>query len=115
MFVRLFHRWVHPVRFTNAVACGIAAFFLVVLPACLPETPAPTLAVPTATATITPTQTNTIIWFPATATFTPMPTREILPTVDLRPGLGAGRVPLDGSRRNHCFTRTDRPAQDCQS
>lgn len=88
MFVRLFLRWVHPVKVKNAVSCGIAAFFLVVLPACLPEMPAPTPAPPTATATVTPTLTNTIVWFPATATFTPMPTREILPTEDLRPGLG---------------------------
>ncbi len=40
------------------------------------------------TATITPTVTATIIWFPATETPTPFPTRQIEPTVQMAPGLG---------------------------
>ncbi len=56
--------------------------------ACLPTpTPTPT-ATPTATATITPTTTATVIWFPPTVTFTPLPTRPVEPTVDTRPSFG---------------------------
>jgi hypothetical protein len=59
------------------------------LSSCLPSTsvlPTPTLPTPTASATSTP----TIVWFPATATFTPYPTATSLPpTPDQRPGIGA--------------------------
>ena len=47
----------------------------------------PTLS-PTETPTQTPTVTPTVIWFPATATLTPLPTKAISPTPDQRPGLG---------------------------
>jgi hypothetical protein len=55
--------------------------------ACLPQ-PVPQ---PTSTVTIIPpteTPTPTIIWFPPTATFTPYPTPQLLPTEDMRPGIG---------------------------
>jgi hypothetical protein len=62
--------------------------FLLVLSACMPAAAAePTPVVPTETATTTPTATGTIIWFPPTATLTPMPTREVTPTPELRPGV----------------------------
>lgn len=66
----------------------IACLLPLLVSACLPApTPA---ATPTATAsaTITPTVTTTVVWFPATATNTPLPTRAIEPTVDARPALG---------------------------
>lgn len=58
------------------------------LAACLPEPAEPTAIPPTETATVTPTTTATIVWFPPTATYTPMPTLIIQPTEDLRPPVG---------------------------
>ena len=60
---------------------------LLLLTACSPQ-PEP-VATPTTTpvpptATLTP----TFIWFAPTATYTPYPTLELLPTEDLRPGIG---------------------------
>lgn len=68
--------------------CILLGLFL--LSACLPEpTPLAVLtATPTPTLTLTPTITGTIIWFPPTATYTIMPTREVTPTLDPRPVLG---------------------------
>lgn len=63
-----------------------AACFL--LAACLPPTPVPLPLVPSETPTQTLTPTATIDWFPATATYTPPPTRAVEPTVDQRPALG---------------------------
>jgi hypothetical protein len=61
---------------------------LLMLSGCLPEaTPEPT-PLPTATITVTPTTTATVIWFPATATWTPAPTIVLEPTPDLRPVFG---------------------------
>jgi hypothetical protein len=62
---------------------------LLALAGCLPDPATPAALLPTATATITPTVTATIVWFPATATFTPAPTQEQQPTPDLRPALGS--------------------------
>lgn len=62
---------------------------MILFSACLPEVPTPTPIPPTETATITPTTTATIIWFPATATYTAMPTQEASATPDLRPVLGS--------------------------
>ena len=66
------------------------AFFLIALAmtACLPVEASPTAAPPTETKPPTPLPSATIIWFPATATFTPFPTREIIPTQDYHPGTG---------------------------
>ena len=61
---------------------------LLLLAACTPQSE----PLPTATLTPvppTPTLTPTIVWFPPTPTFTPFPTLELLPTEDLRPGIGA--------------------------
>lgn len=70
------------------VLCWLASLWLLAAAACLPEaTPAATPE-PTATATVTPTATATIVWFPPTATYTPIPTMEMTPTVDLQPALG---------------------------
>ncbi|MBE0699206.1 MAG: hypothetical protein IH586_19975 [Anaerolineaceae bacterium] len=65
-------------------------FFLIVLAltACLPAEASPAPVPPTETATATPLPSATIIWFPATPTYTPFPTREITPTQDLRPEIG---------------------------
>lgn len=65
-----------------------AVILLLTVTACLPEPPTPTPAPPTETPTITPTATSTIVWFPPTPTFTPAPTRQIEPTVDLRTSVG---------------------------
>lgn len=48
----------------------------------------PTLIPPTETATVTPTVTATIDWFPATETPTPRPTLVIEPTAEMRPDIG---------------------------
>jgi hypothetical protein len=63
---------------------------LIALSGCLAglDLPTSTPVPPTATATIIPTSTATIIWFPATATFTPAPTRMQSPTPDMRPVKG---------------------------
>lgn len=66
----------------------IALLLLLVFSACLPEPPPVPTPEPTATATITPTITATVIWFPATPTFTAVPTRPVEPTLDARPVLG---------------------------
>lgn len=59
-----------------------------VISACAGFTPEPTPIIPTETATITPTITATIVWFPPTETPTPVPTRIIEPTAEMRPGIG---------------------------
>lgn len=60
----------------------------VILPACLPTSP----TIPTYTETPppvdTPAPTETIVWFPPTATHTPFPTPQITPTIDYRVGVG---------------------------
>jgi hypothetical protein len=69
---------------------GSILLSLFVLSACLPE-PTPLAAQPptaTATITVSPTVTGTIMWFPPTATYTAMPVFEVTPTVDPRPLLG---------------------------
>ena len=82
----------HPglqVRFIRLVrqCCLIFAAAIFFLTACIPQPepqPTPTTTPVFPTATLTP----TIIWFPPTATFTPYPTLELLPTEDWRPGVG---------------------------
>jgi hypothetical protein len=67
-----------------------------VMSACLPvEEQSPTAAPSTATATLTPLPSATIIWFPPTPTFTPAPSHEVEPTRDLHSGLD--RVILEDS------------------
>jgi len=82
-----------PIHMTAAILAAVLC--LIALSGCLAgfDLPTPTPIPPTATVTQTPTSTATIIWFPATATFTPAPTIEISPTPDLRPSLG--KVLLD--------------------
>lgn len=66
---------------------GLAALLLNgCIPAAAQGTPTP--ALPSATFTLTPTQTGTINWFPATRTPTPPPVMEVQPTVERRPGIG---------------------------
>ncbi len=55
--------------------------------ACLPLQPIDDS--PTTTPTRTATITTTPVWFPPTPTFTPAPTRDIQPTPEQRPGIGA--------------------------
>jgi hypothetical protein len=68
--------------------CWWALQLLFLLAGCLPAQSSPTPVLPTETATIIPSPTETIVWFPATATFTPAPTREVTPTPELRPNRG---------------------------
>lgn len=68
------------------LAAGISV--LALLSGCAAPAPVIFTATPEPTATNTIEPTATIIWFPATATYTPYPTREITPTVNLRPELG---------------------------
>ena len=64
--------------------CWLGVFFF---SACLPD-PEP-LPSPTSTsAPDTATPTSTIVWFPPTQTSTPFPTPVLLPTEDMRPGVG---------------------------
>lgn len=49
--------------------------------------PSATPLTPSATASITPTVTATIVWFPPTETPTAIPTREIIPTAEMAPGV----------------------------
>lgn len=65
-----------------------ALLSLALFSACLPEPTPVATPLPTATNTVTPTVTETIVWFPATATYTPLPVREVIPTQDMRPVLG---------------------------
>ena len=59
------------------------------LSACVAPEVDPTPLPNTDTATITPTITATINWFPATATPTLKPTEIIEPTPEMRPGVGS--------------------------
>ncbi len=56
--------------------------------ACSSMLPSPTPIPPSVTASITATITETIVWFPPTETATPIPTREVLPTAIMAPGIG---------------------------
>jgi len=69
---------------------SILVLILLTLSACQIPTSyaAPTLESSTSTATTAPIPTETILWFPATSTPTPMATRIIIPTPDQRPGIG---------------------------
>ncbi len=75
-------------RHSPAAFLAVGLCLIGLLSGCLPDIPSPTPIPPTPTATQTPTSTATIIWFPATATFTAVPTREISPTPDMRPARG---------------------------
>jgi len=88
----------HSVSSTSSPA--LKSFFrqaccVVLISACLwslSACAAPTSPAPTRTPTIPPptdTPTPTIVWFPATATYTPFPTATVQPTLDQRPGIGA--------------------------
>ena len=72
---------------TLITSITFSASLLAALTACSGFLPAPTPTpspLPTATSTVTP----TIIWFPPTETYTPIPTQIIIPTPEGRPGLG---------------------------
>lgn len=67
-------------------------FFLIliialILSACV-QSPVTTTFVTVTPSSTLPTATETIVWFPPTATFTPFPTIQISPTADMRPGIG---------------------------
>lgn len=55
--------------------------------ACLPATPVISTITPTQLPSPSPSPTATVIWFPPTATLTPLPTREVLPTEDMHPAV----------------------------
>lgn len=68
---------------------GLALLLPLVLAGCLPRPVAPPPPEPTATALPpTETPTPTIVWFPATATYTPYPTPMTTLTFDLSPDIG---------------------------
>lgn len=70
------------------ITCFLMGCMALLVSACLPEVETPLPPTVTPTVTLTPTTTATIVWFPPTATYTPMPTRMVEPTQDLRPPLG---------------------------
>ena len=61
-------------------------FILLMLAACAAPTP---IILPTRTPTQTAVLTETIVWFPPTATYTPFPTRATTATPDQRPQFGS--------------------------
>jgi hypothetical protein len=61
---------------------------VVILTACSAMVPEPTTMAATDTATVTPSPSVTIVWFPPTDTPTPVPTRIIEPTAQMRPAVG---------------------------
>jgi hypothetical protein len=77
------------VSFAGWLRSLLLVICLAVLSGCLPPTPSPSAPPPTATVTLTPTGTATIVWFPATATYTPAATQFRSPTPDLSPDLGS--------------------------
>jgi hypothetical protein len=78
-----------PLPLPKALVLVLALLFAGVLAACLPAETTPLPPEPTATApAATETPTPTVVWFPATATYTPFPTPVITPTLDLRPAVG---------------------------
>jgi hypothetical protein len=68
----------------------ISAFIglVAMMPACLPATNTDILDTETPIPSNTPLATETIVWFPPTATHTPFPTPEVTPTVDQRVDIG---------------------------
>ncbi len=73
------------------IRAGLIILWLIGLAGCL-SVPAPMMPLPSNTV-VPPSQTSTatIVWFPPTATFTPLPTMtlSITPTLDLRPNYGS--------------------------
>lgn len=76
---------------------------------CVPviETPIETVIQPKSTATITTTATPTIIWFPATATPTRLPTQPPVPTPERKPTLGRTILEDDFSDKSLWQTSRD--------
>jgi hypothetical protein len=67
------------------------SWLLFLLSACLPTRtpePSPEAISLLSTATSQPSLTPTVVWFPPTATYTPIPTRAVTPTPDRKPGIG---------------------------
>lgn len=89
----------------RAISCFLITLSL---SACFPIEASPTTfpLVPSETATVTPMPSATIVWFPATATFTPPPTHEVEPTQDLHPALD--EVILSDSFTNPDLWQTSR-------
>lgn len=78
---------------------------LVYLSACTASSEEPVIE--TATTTVTPTASATIIWFPATSTPTSVPTREPEPTENLHPGVGDVLIKDDFSRQSMWSTKSE--------
>ncbi len=81
---------------TKALAALLA--LALALSACAPLAPVAE-PFPTSTATVVPSPTATVVWFPATPTRSPAPTITVVPTPEMRPGVGAVTLadPFDGS------------------
>lgn len=76
-------------RLSRGIRLLLLALCSAILAACLPDVPTPAPLPPTATITNTPSPTQTIVWFPATATYTPYATQIIEPTQDFRAAFGS--------------------------
>jgi hypothetical protein len=61
----------------------------------------------TATSTVTPTASATVIWFPATSTSTSIPTRQPEPTENFHPGVGDVLLKDDFSKIVMWSTKTE--------
>ncbi len=76
-------------KFVDSRATLLAIVGLALLVGCQPHgIPTPTVVAPTRTA-FSPTRTPTVVWFPPTATPTPLPTPFFTPTPNLAAGKGA--------------------------
>jgi hypothetical protein len=93
-FIKTFSRQLH-------FALPALTLTVYLLTACMPgETSSPPLE-NTPTATVSPTQTATVEWFPPTSTPTLVPTQAVTPTPDFRPNLGEVILSDDFSDPNY--------------
>jgi hypothetical protein len=89
-------------RFFPPVAVWLLGLILLTACSGTPEEP----VFETATATVTPTASETIIWFPATSTSTIVPTKAAEPTENFHPGVGDVLEKDDFSRPALWSTKT---------
>jgi hypothetical protein len=86
----------------HAVSVWLAAVMLLALSACIaPVSQTDEIFEATRTATVMPSPTETIVWFPPTPTRTPVPTTEVIATPDLRPQRGSELLVDDFSDGGH--------------
>lgn len=91
-----------PIHLCRVGTVAVLAGLTCLLNACFPVTqPEP---LPSHTPTLTTTATPTILWFPPTATRTPLPSIVPSETPDYRPGIGANLLSDDFSEASHWLT-----------